>query len=85
MSNLSRPRQRLRMRSGRANGFDSGSSLSCLGSLGVVESAVALDSECTLEGCECQHHLAELAKSFEILSHEAFTVGELTITPLRRR
>ena len=84
MSSLSRPRQRLRMRSGRASGFDSGSSLSCLSSLGVVESAVALESACTLEGCECEHLLAELAKSFEILSHEEFTVGELTLTPLRR-
>lgn len=77
--------QRLRIRSGHANGFDGGSPFTCLGSLGVVASAVAVESECTLEACECQHHLAELAKSFEILRHEAFTVGELTITPLRPR
>ncbi len=82
MSDPFRPRQRLRMRS-RASGFDSGSSLSSLSSLGVVEYAVALDSQCTLEGCECKHCLAELAKSYEILSHEAFTFGELTITPIR--
>jgi len=73
------------MRSGHISGFNGGSSFSCLGSLGIVESAVAFESECTLDDYECEQDLAELARSFEILSHEAFTLGEFTITPLRPR
>jgi len=84
MSDPFRPRQRLRTRSVRASGFDT-SSLSCLGSPGVAESVLALGNEYTLEWCECQQHLVELAQSFEILSDEAFTLGEFTVTPLRPR
>jgi len=73
------------MRSGRASRFGSGPALNCLGSLGVAESAPPPGDNCTLEGCECQKHLAELSKSFEILSDQAFTLGEFTVTPLRRR
>ena len=85
MSNPFRPRQRLRMRSGSVSSLGNGLPLSCLGSLGVPESLVALGDECSLEDCECQEHLAKLAQSFEILSDEAFTLGEFTITPLRPR
>lgn len=85
-------RQRLRMPSERTSGLGAVSSFSSLSSLGVTQSAVAFDDDCTLEGCECtlegcdcEAYLAELAKSFEIFSDEAFTLGEFSITPLRRR
>ena len=85
MSDPFRPRRRLRMRSASTSSFGTGPALSCLGSLGVAESRVSLGQEYALEGCECQESLAELAKSFEILSDEAFTLGDFTITPLRPR